>query len=263
MEAGHEPLRGDPDAPLRDHRRVKVPDGAWLVIILSPSWSAGSTGYAPYRARWPCSSDDAGPLPRRHERVVVTVNGINRAVVQAVNVGRTLRRHPGGLCFGGSRRGGGPAGRGIRQLPDVPLIVVESPYRALIGPLLAYLDVLDRTWPPGKEVPIDVVILPEFVPATGGIGFSTTRPDGSGPARRPRHGRPRRPVPAGGGPRRAPTWTGGTPPTRIGPPCDRRTTAAPRTQGRRPPGTKRARPTDPRDRRARAAVLSCEAGSPP
>ena len=30
-----------------------------------------------------------------------------------------------------------------RQLPDVPLVVVESPYRALVGPLLAYLDVLD------------------------------------------------------------------------------------------------------------------------
>jgi len=30
------------------------------------------------------------------------------------------------------------------QVPGVPLVVVESPYRALTGPLLAYLDVLDR-----------------------------------------------------------------------------------------------------------------------
>ena len=37
-----------------------------------------------------------------------------------------------------------------RQVPGVPLIIVESPYRALAGPLVAYLDVLDLAWPPGQ-----------------------------------------------------------------------------------------------------------------
>ena len=37
-----------------------------------------------------------------------------------------------------------------RQMPGVPLVVVESPYRALIGPLLAYLDVLDRRLAAGQ-----------------------------------------------------------------------------------------------------------------
>ena len=49
------------------------------------------------------------------------------------------------------------------QVPGVPLVVVESPYRALVGPLLAYLDVLDRSWPPGKEAPITFVVIPEYV----------------------------------------------------------------------------------------------------
>ena len=40
------------------------------------------------------------------------------------------------------------------------LVVIESPYRALIGPLLAYLDVLQRHEP---ERPV-VIVLPEFVP---------------------------------------------------------------------------------------------------
>jgi hypothetical protein len=48
-------------------------------------------------------------------------------------------------------------------LPGVPLVVVESPYRALVGPLLAYLDVLDSAWPPGKEAPITFVVIPEYV----------------------------------------------------------------------------------------------------
>jgi hypothetical protein len=40
------------------------------------------------------------------------------------------------------------------------LVVIESPYRALIGPLLAYLDVLQRH-DPSRPV---LVVLSEFVP---------------------------------------------------------------------------------------------------
>jgi hypothetical protein len=50
-----------------------------------------------------------------------------------------------------------------RQIPGVPLVVVDSPYRALAGPLLAYLDVLDAAWPPGKPEPITFVVIPEYV----------------------------------------------------------------------------------------------------
>ena len=50
-----------------------------------------------------------------------------------------------------------------RQIPGVPLVVVESPYRALVGPLLAYLDVLDAAWPPDKPSPITFVVIPEYV----------------------------------------------------------------------------------------------------
>ena len=50
-----------------------------------------------------------------------------------------------------------------RQVPGVPLVIVESPYRALAGPLMAYLDVLDLAWPPGKPAPITFVVVPEYV----------------------------------------------------------------------------------------------------
>jgi hypothetical protein len=50
-----------------------------------------------------------------------------------------------------------------RQLPGVPLVVVESPYRTLAGPLLAYLELLDSAWPPDKREPITFVVIPEYV----------------------------------------------------------------------------------------------------
>jgi hypothetical protein len=50
-----------------------------------------------------------------------------------------------------------------RQMPEIPLVIVQSPYRALAGPLEAYLDVLDAAWPPDKEAPVTFVVLPEYV----------------------------------------------------------------------------------------------------
>jgi hypothetical protein len=50
-----------------------------------------------------------------------------------------------------------------QAVPDVPLVLVESPYRALIAPVVAYLDVLDRSWPNQQERPITFVLIPEYV----------------------------------------------------------------------------------------------------
>jgi hypothetical protein len=50
-----------------------------------------------------------------------------------------------------------------RQIPGVPLVIVESPYRAVISPVIAYLDVLEQAWPPEKPAPITIVVLPEYV----------------------------------------------------------------------------------------------------
>ena len=66
---------------------------------------------------------------------------------------RGLRRHGRGVDVAGP----------VLLVPDVPLVFIESPYRALVGPLLAYLDVLDRTWPSGREAPITFVVIPEYV----------------------------------------------------------------------------------------------------
>ena len=104
------------------------------------------------------------PPPQRDERVIVPVPGINRAVVQAINVGRSIASDVQAVLVSDDpdeaaklRR------RWTRQLQGVPLVIVESPYRALVGPLLAYLDVLDRAWPSDKPAPITFVVLPEYV----------------------------------------------------------------------------------------------------
>ena len=92
------------------------------------------------------------------------VAGINRAVVQAVNVGRSIAPDVRAVLISDEpEEAAKMRERWELQLPDVPLVIVESPYRALVGPLLAYLDVLDQTWPADKEAPVTFVVIPEYV----------------------------------------------------------------------------------------------------
>src|SRR5206468_1429665 len=46
-----------------------------------------------------------------------------------------------------------------KWIPDVPLVVVESPYRSLFRPLLSYIDALHRQQPDR----VLTVLIPEFV----------------------------------------------------------------------------------------------------
>jgi amino acid transporter len=102
--------------------------------------------------------------PQREQRVVIPVNGINRAVIQSVNFGRTLASDVRAVYVSDDvAAADAMRRRWERQIPGVPLVVVESPYRAIVGPVVAYLDVLDKAWPPDVEAPVTIVVLPEYV----------------------------------------------------------------------------------------------------
>ncbi len=142
--------------------------GAWVVLILIPILIAMMLfihrQYSSSAAKLTVRADIPIPAPRREERVVVPVPGIDRAVIQAINVGRSIAGDVQAVLVSDDP----DVAAHVRerwqvQLAEVPLVVVESPYRALVGPLLAYLDVLDDSWPPDKEAPITFVVIPEYV----------------------------------------------------------------------------------------------------
>ena len=142
--------------------------GAWVVLILIPVQIAVmlfiNRHYRASAAKLAVRPDGVIPPPRRRERVVVPVAGIDRAVVQAINVGRTIGRDVHAVLISDApEEAARIRSRWERQLPDVPLVVVESPYRALVGPLLAYLDVLDEEAPSDAEAPVTFVVIPEYV----------------------------------------------------------------------------------------------------
>jgi hypothetical protein len=142
--------------------------GAWVVLLLIPMLIGVMLfirGQYRSTARQLAVRDDIVIRGlQREERVVVPVPGINRAVIQAVNVARSIAPDIRAVLISDEPDEATAIRRQWeRQIPGVPLVVVESPYRALVGPLMAYLDVLDRTWPDDKPAPITFVVIPEYV----------------------------------------------------------------------------------------------------
>jgi amino acid transporter len=142
--------------------------GAWVVLLLIPALIAVmlfiKRQYVSSAAQLAVQPDADLPRPHREERVVIPVAGINRAVVQAINVARSIGPDLiAVLVTDNAEEGARIRDQWDAQLGDVPLVIVESPYRTVINPLLTYLDVLDHTWPEGKEKPVTFVVIPEFV----------------------------------------------------------------------------------------------------
>jgi amino acid transporter len=136
---------------------VIIPILVGIMLFIRKQYSASNDELA-------VRADKRIPGPHREERVIVPVPGINRAVVQAVNVGRSIDPNIQAVLISDEPEDAAQVRtRWERQLPDVPLVIVESPYRALVAPLISYLDVLDRAWPSDREQPITFVVIPEYV----------------------------------------------------------------------------------------------------
>ena len=146
----------------------KFVDGAYLVVILVPTLVGimlfVARQYAHSRAELQVRPGTVVRPPLREERVVVPIPGLDRAAVQAINVGRSIDDDVRAVYISDDAETATELRRAFeRQVPGVPLVVVESPFRSLSGPLLAYLDVLDMAWPPDKPSPITFVVIPEYV----------------------------------------------------------------------------------------------------
>ena len=146
----------------------KFEHGAWVVAILIPAIVGGmlfiNRQYAASTTHLAIDPDYVVPTPNRQERAIVPVPSLNRAAVRALNVARSITDDVSAVFISEDpEQSADMRTRWDRQVPGVPLVIVESPYRALAGPLMAYLDVLDRAWPPDKAEPITFVVIPEYV----------------------------------------------------------------------------------------------------
>jgi amino acid transporter len=142
---------------------TKFTEGAWLVVVLIPLlvfWFWRIRSHYEQVARQLAVDGWIRPLPRPH-RVVVPVSRVHRATLRALDYARQLGPELSAVYVDYE----GDAERVLsewgRWADGVPLVVLTSPYRSLIGPLLEYLDGLRAQQGPGGFI---TVVLPEFVP---------------------------------------------------------------------------------------------------
>ena len=139
--------------------------GAWLIVLIIPLLVAGMLlihrQYARRRVEAGVRPDVVIGPPRRHQRVIVPAPDITRDVVNALKFGRTLSDDVSAVHVTDDIADAERLRQRFReQLPGIPLVIVESPYRQLVRPFVRYLE--DAASRDGDDVL--VVVLPEYVP---------------------------------------------------------------------------------------------------
>ncbi len=145
----------------------KFTSGAWITILVIPLivivFRRVHHHYQQVRSQLSLHGLPPSLRPVSPARVVIPISGVHRGMVNAVLFAHSIS--PAVTAVYVELEPG--AGEKVKEewhewWPDLPLIVIPSPYRSLVGPLMQFLDETDLEHNDGQ---LAVVVLPEFVTA--------------------------------------------------------------------------------------------------
>ena len=138
--------------------------GAWMVLLLIPlligvMWAIGlHYRYVDGALAVPWRDE---PLPVRTPRVIVPISRLDRAAFGALAYARSISSDVTAVHVTDDRADLEAMQRGWEEWGgNVKLVILESPFRALLAPLMAYIDATE-TMDPTRPT---TVVLAEFVP---------------------------------------------------------------------------------------------------
>jgi hypothetical protein len=144
----------------------KFRGGAWVTLLLIPlivlSFRKISTHYEQVRDELSLKGLPPSLKPVEATRVVIPISGIHRGMVGAVNFARSISENVTAVYIE-LEPGTGDKAKVEWEAwwPDVPMVVIPSPFRSIVGPLLQFLDETDALHNDGQ---LAAVVLPEFIP---------------------------------------------------------------------------------------------------
>jgi len=146
---------------------TKFTQGAWIVVLVIPLlilFFLLLKGHYDAFGRALAMEEWSAVAPRRHT-AIVPVSGIHRGVAAALTYALSVSKDVRAVYIA-ERPEDGERMEEQWSLWDngVPLVVLESPYRSVVGPLLQYIDQVDREFG-GEEGNLVTVVLPEVVPS--------------------------------------------------------------------------------------------------
>jgi amino acid transporter len=139
--------------------------GAWLVLIIVPILVAlmlfiGHEYRAAESELFVRPEIAIGP-PSRGQRIVVPISDMRRDAIQAIKLGLTMSRDVTAVHVTDDLEEAERFKRRFhRQVPGVQLVIVDSPYRELVRPLVRYFEVTAKQDPDT----VTVVLIAERVP---------------------------------------------------------------------------------------------------
>jgi amino acid transporter len=153
---------------------TKFTHGAWISILLMLALILLFTGIRRHYDWFEeaVEADEVAPpsgipaavpagRPPMREHIVVPVDAINKVSLAAIEFVRELSGRATAVYVTDDREEAEELrARWEETVPDVRLLVIESPYRAFVAPMLAYVGSLQRA-EPGANI---TVVLPGFVP---------------------------------------------------------------------------------------------------
>ncbi len=139
--------------------------GAWILLIIIPAIIAMFLAIHQHyvTAAKQLSLEGLEPPPPLRNTVIVPVATLHRGVINALKYAEAMA--PGNVTAVhiamDEEQTAKVRAKWAKWGGDTPLVVLDSPYRSLVRPLIRYLDEVDRRW----DNDVITVVLPEFVPA--------------------------------------------------------------------------------------------------
>ena len=144
---------------------TKFWDGAWVVLILIPMLVF--VFYAIHRHYLKLAddlslSDYAYPPRLKRQHVIVPISGVHKGTLKAIRYARSLTKEITAIYVSvDDAQTARIQERWGKWIEDVPLVVIDSPYRELMHPLVTYIEA--RAAKISSDEIITVVV-PEFIP---------------------------------------------------------------------------------------------------
>jgi amino acid transporter len=144
---------------------TKFKDGAWIVVLLTPTlvfiFSMIHRHYK--RLSEQLSLVDYTPSPRvAHQKVIMPISGVHKGTLAALRYAKTLSDDITVVHISSDEA----ETKKIQERWEIwgdgyRLVVLDSPYRLMLEPLLAYIDEIDARKQPNEVISI---VVPQFVP---------------------------------------------------------------------------------------------------
>ena len=147
----------------------KFLEGAWISVIVIPGlvilFLKIRKHYQQVSEQLTMRGLPPSLRPFPSPRVVIPVSSVHRGMVSAVNFARSISDRVTGVFIDIDP---GPDEDELRRrwnewFPDIKFVVVTSPYRSLVEPLLSFLEQTDLEHNDGQQA---VLILPELIPGS-------------------------------------------------------------------------------------------------